>query len=221
MKKPMAILAGVLMFMLPTMSKADSPSGIVAHTIGTFTADFACAATGCAGDIISCPVGEAILKAKIRFLYMEDICDDDGSTPCGEQLTGLVEDCLNPSTGLNIAGAIASLTLQGKVRVCFDDTAPLSDCTGNPPTGSIVAEGVSRLQARQLLAAGGAPVNAPSQNSDEITLTKASGFTINGKKVRLRTSRAVYQATGQPDVNGDNCGGSCGFAGTAVSAGHK
>lgn len=224
MKKLMSTLTGMLMLTLPATILADPPRGIVAHTVGTYTVDFSCAGAGCAGDLVTCPVNQGLLSAKITWLFVEGVCDDNSPTPCGGRLRGLLEDCLNPALpgpNLNVGGAILSLATQGKIRMCFDNTA-VSDCTGSPPAATIVGEGVNRLQGRQLLG-----VLAPITHNDEVTLTKTKHFTIDGKETSIRATLATYDGMLQPDLENDNCkhanGGvpGCGFAGTAVSTKSK
>ena len=122
-----------------------------------------------------------------------------------------MENCLDPRSGLNVRGRILSITMQGKFRFCFDDTAA-SDCTGTPPVGAVVGEGVNRMQGRLLLGS-----QAPMQASDELRLTDTDDFTIDGKKTRVRSTLTVYDSTLQPDFF--KCGRrGCGLAGTAVES---
>jgi len=211
MKKLLPPLAAVLMLTLPGPLLAEPSRGIVAHTIGTYTKDFSCARTGCAGDLVTCPVGEGLVTAKITYLFMEGVCDDGGPTPCDGRLRGLLENCLNPTRDLNVRGGMMSLTMQGKFRFCFDDTA-MSDCTGAPPAATVVGEGVNRMQGRVMLGA-----RVPILASDELILTAAPAFTIDGREARIDATLTIYDATMQPDSTANNCGGNgCGFAGTAV-----
>jgi hypothetical protein len=204
-------VTALVMLGLPGSIGAETPQGIVAHTIGTYTKDFSCARNGCVGDVITCPAGEALVTAKITYLYMEGVCDDAGPTPCNGRLRGLLQDCLNPGRDLNVRAGMMSLTMTGNFRFCFDDTAK-GDCTGNPPPGQIVGAGVNRMQSRVLL--GG---RVPISSSDELIMSDAPTFTIDGKEVRIDTPLTIYDATMQPDTLGSNCGGGgCGFAGTAV-----
>src|SRR5262245_54163500 len=137
-------LTALLTLGLPGSIGAETPQGIVAHTIGTYTKDFSCARAGCVGDLITCPAGEALVTARITYLYMEGVCDDAGPTPCNGRLRGLLQDCLNPSRDLNVRAGMMSLTMTGNFRFCFDDTAT-GDCTGNPPAGQIVGTGSNRM----------------------------------------------------------------------------
>ena len=204
MKRLVYALAGVLMSTLPAPLLAEPPKAIVAHTIGSYTTDFSCAGGGCVGDLIACPAGQALMTAKMIYLFMDGVCDDAGPTPCKRRLRGLLENCLDPSR-------ILSITMQGKFRFCFDDTAA-SDCTGTPPVGAVVGEGVNRMQGRLLLGS-----QAPMQASDELRLTDTDDFTIDGKKTRVRSTLTVYDSTLQPDFF--KCGRrGCGLAGTAVES---
>jgi hypothetical protein len=104
-----------------------------------------------------------------------------------------------------------SLTMLGKFRFCFDDTAA-SDCTGTPPAAIVVGEGINRMQGRVQLGS-----RAPMQASDELILTDAQPFTIDGNEARVDATITIYDATMEFDPLGTNCGGKgCGFAGTAV-----
>jgi len=211
MKKLLYALTGMLMLALPVPLLAEAPRGIVAHTVGTHSTDFTCAVTGCAGDLVTCPVGHGLVTAKITYLFMEGICDDAGPTPCNGRVRGLLENCLDPRRGINVRGAILSITMQGKFRFCFDDTAA-SDCTGTPPAAVVVGEGVNRMQGRALIG-----VRAPIQASDELILQDAPGFTIDGREVRVGPTLTIYDATLQGDFTANRCRkATCGFAGTAV-----
>lgn len=143
------------------------------------------------------------------YLFMEGVCDDAGPTPCNGRLRGLLQNCLHPRTGINVRGSILSITMQGKFRFCFDDTA-MTDCTGTPPAAAVVGEGINRMQGRLLL--GG---RAPMQASDELILTDAQYFTIDGKEARIRTKLTVYDSALEPPNKCFRKG--CGLAGTAVS----
>jgi hypothetical protein len=209
MKKLLYALTGVLMSTLPTPLLAQSPGEIVAHTIGSYTTDFTCARGGCTGDLIACPAGQALMTAKMTYLLMDGVCDDAGPTPCRRRLRGLLENCLDPKSGINVSGAIVSITMHGKFRFCFDDTAA-SDCTGSPPAGAVVGEGVNRMQGRFMLRSG-----APMQASDQLILTDTQDFTIDGQETRVRSTLTVYDSTLQS--NFFKCGRSgCGLAGTAI-----
>lgn len=214
-KKLLYALTGMLMLTSagPLLAEwPQGPQGIVAHTIGTHTTDLTCAGTGCRGDLVTCPVGQGLVTAKITYLFMEGICDDLGPTPCNGRMRGLLENCLDPRRGLNVRGAILSITMQGKFRFCFDDTAA-SDCTGTPPAAAVVGEGFNRMQGRALIG-----VRAPIQASDELTLTDAQEFIIDGKVVRVRPTLTLYSATLEGDFTANRCRRTtCGFAGTAVS----
>lgn len=210
MKKLLYALMAMLMSTLPVTLLAEPPQGIVAHTIGSYTTDFTCADGGCTGDLVTCPAGQALIRAKMIYLFMDGVCDDAGPTPCNRRLRGLLENCLDPKRGLNTRGAILSITMKGKFRFCFDDTAA-SDCTGTPPAGAVVGEGVNRMQGRVSLRS-----RAPMQASDELILTDTQDFTIDGKETRVRSTLTVYDSTLQPDFF--NCPKTgCGLAGTAVS----
>lgn len=210
MKTLLYALTSMVMLAVPVPLLAEPPQGIVAHTIATYTTDFNCAGRGCTGDLITCPVGQALITAKMIYLFMQGVCDDGGPTPCNGRLRGLLENCLDPASGLNVRGAILSITMRGKFRFCFDDTA-VSDCTGTPPTAAVVGEGVNRMQGRALLGSAG-----PIQASDELTLTDTQEFTIDGVVTRVRSTLTIYDSLLQPDFF--NCGGTgCGLAGTAVS----
>ncbi len=213
MKKLVYALTGVLMSTLPAPLLAEPPKAIVAHTIGSYTTDFTCAAGGCVGDLVSCPAGHALMRARMIYLFMDGVCDDGGPTPCHRRLRGLLENCLDPRSGLNVRGRILSITMQGKFRFCFDDTAA-SDCTGTPPAGAVVGQGVNRMQGRVMLRSG-----APMQASDELLLTDTQDFIIDGKETRVRSTLTVYDSTLQSDFF--KCGKSgCGLAGTAVLQSH-
>ena len=211
MKTPRYALTGMLMLTLPVPLQAERPRSIVAHTIGSYTTDFSCPSGGCTGDLIACPAGQAMMTAKMIYLFMDGVCDDAGPTPCKRRLRGLLENCLDPRSGINVRGKMLSITMQGKFRFCFDDTAA-SDCTGTPPVGAIVGEGVNRMQGRVMLGSG-----APMQASDELLLTDTEEFTIDGKETRVRSTLTVYDSTLQSDFF--KCGRrGCGLAGTAVES---
>ena len=211
MKTPRYALTGMLMLTLPVPLQAERPRSIVAHTIGSYTTDFSCSSGGCTGDLIACPAGQAMMTAKMIYLFMDGVCDDAGPTPCKRRLRGLLENCLDPRSGINVRGKMLSITMQGKFRFCFDDTAA-SDCTGTPPVGAIVGEGVNRMQGRVMLGSG-----APMQASDELLLTDTEEFTIDGKETRVRSTLTVYDSTLQSDFF--KCGRrGCGLAGTAVES---
>jgi len=212
MKKLLCALTGMLMLTSAVPLLAEGPQGIVAHTIGTHMTDFTCAVTGCRGDLVTCPVGHGLVTAKITYLFMEGICDDLGPTPCNGRMRGVLENCLDPRRGLNVRGGILSITMQGKFRFCFDDTAA-SDCTGTPPAAAVVAEGVNRMQGRALIG-----VRSPIVASDELILTDAQDFTIDGRQARVRPTLTIYDAMLQGDFTANRCRKTtCGFAGTAVS----
>jgi len=211
MKTPRYALTGMLMLTLPVPLQAERPRSIVAHTIGSYTTDFSCSSGGCTGDLIACPAGQAMMTAKMIYLFMDGVCDDAGPTPCKRRLRGLLENCLDPRSGINVRGKMLSITMQGKFRFCFDDTAA-SDCTGTPPVGAIVGEGVNRMQGRVMLGSG-----APMQASDELLLTDTEEFAIDGKETRVRSTLTVYDSTLQSDFF--KCGRrGCGLAGTAVES---
>jgi hypothetical protein len=211
MRNLKCVLTAVLILTMPFPVLAQEPRGIVAHTVALYTT-YMCPAAGCAGDLVSCPAGQAIVTAKITYLFMEGVCDDGGTTACRGRLRGLLQDCLHPTRDLNSRGAILSITMQGKFRFCFDDAA-VSDCSGTPPAAEVVGEGVNRMQGRVWLGIPG-----PIQASDELTLTQNRFFTVDGRRVRIDSIITTYNAILQPDLFFNNCGGTgCGLAGTAVS----
>jgi hypothetical protein len=211
MKQLLYTLTGISILALPVPLPAEGPEGIVAHTIGTHTTDVACARTGCAGDLVACPVGHALVTAKITYLFMEEVCDDLGPTRCNGRLRGLLENCLDPKWGLNVRGSMLSFTMKGKFRFCFDESGE-SDCTGTPPSALVVGEGFNRMQGRALLGTG-----TPIQASDELIMTDAPPFTIDGRETQIRSTLTIYDAALQPDFLTNGCGKKgCGFAGTAV-----
>lgn len=209
-------LTRVLMGLMLTISApvlAQAPRGIVANTVALYTIDYACGAVGCTGHLLACPAGQALVTAKITYLFMEGVCDDGGATQCNGRLRGLLEDCLLPARDVNIVGSIMSLRMRGQFRFCFDDTAT-SDCTGTPPAAEVVGEGVNRMQGRAWLGFPG-PIHA----HDELILSATRSFTVDGKEVRIQSIETVYDALLQPDLFFNNCGGGgCGLSGSAVSA---
>jgi hypothetical protein len=209
MRRLVYALTGVLMSTLPVPLQAEPPRAIVAHTIGSYRTDFTCANGRCVGDLVTCPAGHGLMTAKMIYLFMDGVCDDAGPTPCKRRLRGLLENCLDLKSGINVLGRMLSITMHGKFRFCFDDAAA-SDCTGTPPAGAVVGEGVNRMQGRIMLRSG-----APMQASDELLLTDAQDFTIDGKETRVRSTLTVYDSTLQSDFF--KCGKTgCGLAGTAV-----
>lgn len=212
MTKLTCILTGLLLT-ASAPALAQPPRGIVANTVALYTIDYACGTVGCTGHLLACPAGQALVTAKITYLFMEGVCDNGGATQCQGRLRGLLENCLLPARDVNIVGSIMSLTMQGQFRFCFDNTAT-SDCSGTPPAAEVVGEGVNRMQGRAWLGWPG-PIHA----NDELTLNSTRPFTIDGREVRIQSIETVYDALLQPDLFFNNCGGrGCGLAGTAVSA---
>ena len=215
MKKLILIITGLLILVFPATILASGPEGIVAHVIGTVKVDppdgSGCVGDDCAGDLVTCQEGEFLTTVSVTFLFLEDVCDDGGATPCNERLSLVDETCGDPSTDVNLSGLILSVTPQGRFRICFDDPGP-SLCTGSPPSGTIIGEGVVRSQVRQFLGSG------PAMGNVELDLTKRRSFRIDGQKLRLTTDVSVGDFTSQPDANQDNCGGDgCGITATIVS----
>ena len=208
MKTLLYALTNTLMLTLPVPILAQPAQGIVANTIGTYTIDLTCVWGGCAGDLVTCPAGQALMTAKMTYLFMDGVCDDAGQTPCNRRLRGLLEDCLDPRSGLNVLGSMLSITMQRKFRFCFDNTA-VSNCTGTPPAAAVVGEGANRMQGRLLMCA-----QVPIQASDELRLTATRYFTIDGKTTQVGPTLTIYDATMQSDFL--QCGTGCGLAGTAV-----
>lgn len=205
-------LTGLLLTVSASVS-AQAPQGIVANTVALYTVDYACSSAGCTGHLLACPAGQALVTAKIKYLFMEGVCDDGSATQCNGRMRGLLEDCLLPGRDVNIIGGIMSLRMQGKFRFCFDGTA-ISDCTGTPPAAEVVGEGVNRMHGKAWLGFPG-PIHA----TDELILETTRPFTIDGKNVHIQSIVTIYDALLQPDLFFNNCGGrGCGLSGTAVLA---
>lgn len=202
------VLAAML-FTTSTPVLAQAPEGIVANTAALYSIDYGCSGQGCTGHLLACPAGQALVTAKITYLFMEGVCDNGGAVQCNGRLRGVLEDCLLPARDINVIGNIMSVRMRGRFRFCFDDTAT-SDCTG--PAVEVVAEGVNRMHGKAWLGFPG-PIHA----TDELIVTGTRSFIVDGKTVRIPSAVTIYDALLQPDLFFNNCGGSgCGLSGTAV-----
>lgn len=217
------LLVGLSLAMhgVPQISWAEPARGVVGLWSGVYRQNAPqpqglCPATGCVGDLVTCGPGEGIVISTFTFSLLEGVCDDAGATPCAGKTTGLSEGCFDltpPPTGrdIKVAGTVLSITTHGKDRFCFD-AAALSDCSGSPPSATVISEGPTVIQLRQTPAFTG-----PYQGTTEHRLEETNEFTQNGRSKRLRKGTVVVgQFTSEPNP-GDNCGGSgCGFAGASV-----
>ncbi len=161
MTKLMFALIGVVMFALPaTILAGSNLRGVVSHASGTYRVMLpeslggTCPESGCVGDLLTCPAGEACVIVTGVYSFLEGICDDGGPNPCAGRLTILQEDCNDPrfppSLGgpggrdIKLDGAILSIGSRGESIVCFDDTATPeapADCMGSSTTAAIIFEG--------------------------------------------------------------------------------
>jgi hypothetical protein len=218
------ILVGIsiLLYALPEVSRAEEAQGMVGVWSGTSknnvpqTFGGTCASAGCQGDLVTCGPTEALFVAKFIFSFLEDVCDDDGLTPCAGRATGISEGCFDlmpPPAGKDIKlnGNVLSVNARGKERYCFDASAH-SDCSGSSPSAAVMAEATTVLQFRRF-----PPQTGATQVSVEHSLETPQEFTLNGKSTRLRIGKVlISQFTAEPNA-GDNCGGGgCGFAGNSV-----
>lgn len=217
-----------------TMAAGKGPkvSGVVSQFSGTYVQDapaLSCpdttlvAGPACMGDLVTCPVGEAIAVSKTTFYLLDNICDDvqpnsSGLPACAGRFTALIEECSDPAApgrDIKIDGTLLSVLSRGQVQVCFD-TAATGDCT-TPLVGTemVIGTGTTLTQTR-FLPGGTTPASATTENTETSSTTFFDPADGRTKKLAGAFSPTISHVTAQQN-DGANCSGGCGLAGVSVT----
>ncbi len=197
--------------------KGPKVSGVVSQFSGTYV-QFPGTTSG---NLVTCVSPEGIAISKTTFYFLDNICDDAGSSglpACAGRYTALIEECADgttPGPDIKIDGGFASVLSRGQLRVCFDDSAG-GDCTG-APAGIVIGEGTTLTQTR-FLPGGTTPVSATTENTETSSTTFFDSADGRTKKLAGAFSPTISHVTAEQNTNVNCGGGGCGLAGVSVTS---
>jgi len=217
MKKVLSclVVSGFLVAAIPLTASAFS-RGLIALWSGTFSQNAPAIGGGtcsgaCVGDLVTCTLTQGINITKIKFSYLEGVCDDLSSTAaehCNGKFTQLEEECGTASPPNVISSGDVSVShVVGLTRTCYD-AAGVGDCTGSPPAGQVIYQGSTRTQTRSVAGLSRRDISGETNR----TAGSVSRFTFNGRGRRLRFGRTMLTIGTAADA-------SCGFPPTLPACG--
>jgi len=209
------MLSGFLVAAIPLTASAAS-GGLVALWSGGFSQDAPSIGGGtcsgaCVGDLVSCSLTQGINITKIKFSYLEGVCDDLSSNAaerCDGKFTQLEEECGTASPPNVISsGGVSASHLVGLTRACYDP-AGVGDCAGSPPVGEVIFQGSTRTLTRSVAGASRRDISGETTRAAGSTIR----FTFNGRSRRLRLGKTTLTIGTAADA-------SCGFPPTLPACG--